>query len=69
MSLVNHFLDTNLTSSIQIPDVSALNVTNGLSGTGSLGVQVQDCAAMWGVYPNFLLVDCIAFRVSMISNA
>jgi len=59
MSLVNHFLDTQLTAGILIPDVDALNVTNAVNGTGSLGLQAQNCAALWGAYPNFLLVDCI----------
>ena len=58
MSLVNHFLDTELTGNILIPDTAALNVTNSVSGFGSLGLQVQECAAIYGRNPNFLLVDC-----------
>lgn len=58
LSVVNHFLDKELTPSVLIPDTSALNVTNGLSGPGSLGAQAGACSALYGRYPNFLLVDC-----------
>jgi hypothetical protein len=59
LSVINHFLDTTLTQGVLIPDVTALNVTNGVSGAGSLGLQATQCAALYGRYPNFLLVDCI----------
>src|SRR5271154_3065290 len=59
LSVVNHFLDTQLTAGVLIPDTGALNVTNGVTGAGSLGVQASDCAALYGRYPNFLLVDCM----------
>jgi hypothetical protein len=58
LSTVNHFLDTDIGGSILVPDTSALTTTNGVSGVGSLGQQIFDCAALYGVYPNFLLVDC-----------
>ena len=59
LSVINHFLDTTLTSNILVPDRSALDVTNGVSGPGSLGQQADDCAQIYGAYPNFFLVDCI----------
>ena len=58
LSVINHFLDTSLTADVLIPDVSALNVTNAVSGAGSLGAQIHSCSAFLGRYPNFLLVDC-----------
>ena len=60
LSVINHFLDTQLTEGVLIPDVPALNVTNAVSGAGSLGAQIDSCAAFLGRYPNFLLVDCIS---------
>lgn len=61
LSIVNHFLDEQLTQGVLIPDIGALNVTNGVSGAGSLGFQATECAALYGRYPNFLLVDCMSF--------
>jgi hypothetical protein len=58
LGVINHFLDTTLTEGVLIPDVQALNVTNAVSGPGSLGVQISTCSAFLGRYPNFLLVDC-----------
>ncbi|VDB86616.1 unnamed protein product [Peniophora sp. CBMAI 1063] len=60
MYLINHFLDkttTLLGTTIFTPDTSALNTTNGVSGTGALGTQVSTCAAEYGRNPNFMLVD------------
>jgi hypothetical protein len=59
LAIVNHFLDKVLTGSVLIPDTDALNVTNAVNGTGSLGLQATNCAALYGRYPNFFLVDCI----------
>jgi hypothetical protein len=57
--LINHFLDTIVLGQ-PAPDPEDANVTNGVSGTGSLGVQVQTCVAAHGRSPNFMLVDvCI----------
>lgn len=56
MYLINHFLDTLILGQ-PTPDVSQANVTNGVSGTGSLGQQVDTCVAANGRNPNFLLVD------------
>jgi hypothetical protein len=60
MYLINHFLDKQTTlfgTNIFTPDIAALNTTNGVSGTGSLGAQVSTCAAEYGRAPNFMLVD------------
>ncbi|KAJ7446426.1 PLC-like phosphodiesterase [Mycena galericulata] len=56
MYLINHFLDTILFGE-PVPDVSAANVTNAVSGVGSLGTQVNTCVADYGKAPNYLLVD------------
>jgi hypothetical protein len=57
--LINHFLDEVIANQ-DAPDKKEASVTNGVSGTGSLGLQVQTCAAANGRNPNFMLVDvCI----------
>ena len=56
MYLINHFLDTDVLG-ILIPDKPDAADTNGVSGTGSLGAQVTECAGEYGKNPNFLLVD------------
>jgi hypothetical protein len=58
LAVVNHFLDTALPNDILIPDRGQLEVTNGVSGEGSLGFQAENCAGIYGRYPNFMLVDC-----------
>lgn len=40
-----------------VPDVASANVTNAVSGSGSLGEEVAVCAGLYNRYPNFLLVD------------
>lgn len=63
--LINHFLDENETllgQTFPVPDKDKLTETNGVSGTGSLGLQAQQCGAQYGKYPNFLLVDVSIFR-------
>jgi hypothetical protein len=57
LSVVNHFLDKLLTKGVLIPDIASLNVTNAVEGSGSLGLNAANCAAIYGRYPNFLLVD------------
>lgn len=57
MYLINHFLDTIGFGGNPVPDVAAANVTNGVSGTSSLGAQVDTCVAANGRAPNFMLVD------------
>lgn len=56
MFLINHFLDTS-TLGILVPDVANANVTNAVSGSGSLGQEVSACLSLWKRNPNFLLVD------------
>lgn len=59
MYLINHFLDTSLVG-IPVPDVTQAPVTNGVSGPGSLGEQVNTCIgsnSTNGNNPNFMLVD------------
>jgi hypothetical protein len=56
MYLINHFLDTVILNQPS-PDIAALNQTNAVSGTNSLGAQVNLCLATQGRPPNFLLVD------------
>jgi len=61
MYLINHFLDTvtNFLGAANslVPDKAELLTTNAVSGAGSLGAQADECAAQWGAWPNFLLVD------------
>lgn len=59
MYLINHFLDevVNVVATSIAPDKGQLNVTNAVSGPGSLGAQAQECGAQYGRSPNFLLVD------------
>lgn len=56
MFLINHFLDTILLGQ-PTPDIAALNQTNAVSGTGSLGTQVNTCLITQGRPPNYILVD------------
>ncbi|KAF7347641.1 PLC-like phosphodiesterase [Mycena venus] len=56
MYLINHFLDTIAFNS-PVPDVAHANTTNGVSGTSSLGAQVDTCVAAYGRAPNYMLVD------------
>jgi len=56
MYLINHFLDMVVLGN-PAPNVGAANVTNSLSGTNSLGAQVDLCVAQYSRPPNFLLVD------------
>jgi hypothetical protein len=58
LATVNHFLDIELPDDILLPDQIVINQTNGVSGYGSLGLQAAQCAALYGSYPNFFLVDC-----------
>jgi hypothetical protein len=54
--LINHFLDINI-GGVLVPDKGKASSTNGVSGGGSLGLQVETCAAVYGRNPNFMLVD------------
>lgn len=54
--LINHFLD-KIVLGQPAPDPENANTTNAVSGTGSLGEQVQTCVTAHGRNPNFMLVD------------
>jgi len=60
MYLINHFLDTIAFNS-PVPDVTHANTTNGVSGTNSLGAQVDMCVAAYSRAPNYMLVDFYEF--------
>jgi len=60
MYLINHFLD-KLVFGQPVPDIAKANVTNGVSGVGSLGQHVSTCTAQNTRPPNFLLVDFYEF--------
>jgi hypothetical protein len=58
--MANHNLNANLTllgETIQVPNTVKLNVTNNVTGFGSLGLMTNTCVTDWGRPPNFLLVD------------
>lgn len=58
MSIINHFLDTNLLGTgILIPDDAADYTTNAATGNGSIGAQCDLCTSIYGRVPNFVLVD------------
>ena len=47
MYLANHNLNTEINlagTSILVPTTALINQTNGLNGTGSLGLMANDCA-------------------------
>ncbi|KAI1270731.1 PLC-like phosphodiesterase [Xylariaceae sp. FL1019] len=60
MSLINHNLNIDLQiygTELLVPARTELNVTNNVTGYGSLGLTADKCAARWGRAPNFLNVD------------
>jgi len=60
MYMTNHNLNYEidlLGNAILVPYIPLLNVTNGVSGFGSLGQGVEDCVSMWDYPPKFLDVD------------
>lgn len=60
MFLINHFLDQVILG-FPAPFVEEANATNAVSGTNSLGAQVQQCVSDYSRVPNFLLVDVSIF--------
>jgi len=58
--LINHFLD-KIVLGQDAPDIGNLNQTNAVSGTGSLGDQVETCITTYNRPPNFMLVDYYEF--------
>ncbi|KAI9728895.1 MAG: hypothetical protein M1834_007153 [Cirrosporium novae-zelandiae] len=60
MYLMNHNLNTDITIAgieILVPNLVEMNITNNVTGYGSLGVSTNNCVDDWSVPPNFLLVD------------
>lgn len=53
MYLVNHYLDVDILG-IDIPDMTAASTTNG---EASIMAQVNECDALYGRHPNFILVS------------
>jgi hypothetical protein len=66
MYLINHFLDKPSVFGLPAPDVDSAASTNAVSGVGSLGLQVETCAAQNGRNPNFLLVDVSPMLCSLV---
>jgi hypothetical protein len=64
---INHFLDQIILGQ-DAPDPEAANVTNGVSGVGSLGQQVQTCATQNGRNPSFMLVDVSKISVVIVKR-
>ncbi|KAK4121077.1 PLC-like phosphodiesterase [Parathielavia appendiculata] len=62
--LMNHNLNAEVSllgSTILVPAVSQLNVTNAVEGQGSLGLAANNCRSDWGRAPNVLNVDYYNF--------
>ncbi|KAH8693280.1 PLC-like phosphodiesterase [Talaromyces proteolyticus] len=60
MYMANHNLNLDVSFagvSLLVPNTALINVTNGVSGFGSLGAMAENCTADWNRPPNFLLVD------------
>jgi hypothetical protein len=64
LSLINHNLNVPLSvlgANLLVPARTELNVTNNVTGTGSLGLGATECLTQWGRPPNFLNVDYYSF--------
>lgn len=60
MYLINHNLNYDISllgDSLLVPNLPLLNVTNNVTGYGSLGLSAQQCDEQWSVPPRFLNVD------------
>ncbi|KAI2478993.1 hypothetical protein Ptr902_09204 [Pyrenophora tritici-repentis] len=60
MYMANHNLNAQIAFAglnLLVPNVAQINQTNGLNGTGSLGLMTNTCISNWDRPPNFLLVD------------
>ncbi|TAQ91408.1 hypothetical protein B7494_g256 [Chlorociboria aeruginascens] len=58
--LTNHNLNYDidiLGASLDVPNIPLLNITNNVSGYGSLGAGTETCVQDWGYPPKFLNVD------------
>ena len=57
---INHNLNYDISLvgvSLSVPNIPLLNVTNNITGFGSLGVNAEECESMWDYPPKFLNVD------------
>jgi hypothetical protein len=66
--VINHFLD-KIVLGQPAPDPEDANVTNAVSGVGSLGQQVQTCIAANTRNPNFMLVDVCILSGVIVKNS
>jgi hypothetical protein len=58
--ITNHNLNCEISllgNSLLVPNIPLLNVTNNVTGFGSLGVNAQQCNETWNYPPKFLNVD------------
>ncbi|KAI1649081.1 PLC-like phosphodiesterase [Daldinia loculata] len=58
--MINHNLNIELSilgTDMLVPARTELNVTNNVTGVGSLGLSANNCRTDWGRAPNFLNVD------------
>lgn len=58
--MINHNLNIELSilgADMLVPARTELNVTNNVTGDGSLGLSANNCRSDWGRPPNFLNVD------------
>jgi hypothetical protein len=58
--LTNHNLNYEISllgDTLLVPNIPLLNVTNNVTGYGSLGLGAEDCEDDWGYPPKFLNVD------------
>ncbi|KAH9864137.1 hypothetical protein J1614_010071 [Plenodomus biglobosus] len=65
MYMMNHNLNIKITlsgqSGILVPAYGLLDQVNADAGNGSVGLNAQNCEAMWGRPPNWILVDYYNF--------
>ncbi|KAI1389883.1 PLC-like phosphodiesterase [Hypoxylon trugodes] len=58
--MINHNLNIEISllgTDMLVPARTELNVTNNVTGSGSLGISANNCRSDWGRAPNFLNVD------------
>jgi hypothetical protein len=58
--MTNHNLNYDISllgTSLLVPNIPLLNVTNNVTGFGSLGLNAQQCNVTWNYPPKFLNVD------------
>ncbi|KAH8596444.1 PLC-like phosphodiesterase [Bisporella sp. PMI_857] len=58
--IVNHNLNYDINilgNGLLVPNIPLLNITNNVTGFGSLGTTATGCTAQWGYPPKFLNVD------------